>query len=62
MLVRLLRYARINHKAGDIVEVSPAQFNFLMSTNSAELYHQETAVSEPAGEVPEKPKRTRKKG
>ena len=61
MLVRLLRDARINHKAGDIVEVSPAQFNFLLSTNSAELYHQETAVSEPAGEVPEKPKRTRKK-
>ena len=62
MLVRLLRDARINHKAGDIVEVSPAQFNFLLSTNSAELYYQETAVSESAGEVPEKPKRTRKKG
>ena len=60
MLVRLLRDARINYRAGDVVEVSPAQFNFLMSTNSAELYEQ--AVSEPVGEVPEKPKRTRKKG
>lgn len=61
MKVRLLRDARINHKAGEIVEVSPAQFQFLASFHSAELVV-ETAVAEPAAEVPEKPKRTRKKG
>ena len=60
MMVRLLRDARINYRAGDIVEVSPAQLNFLLSTNSAELYEQATADS--VGEVLEKPKRTRKKG
>lgn len=59
MLVRLLRDARINHKAGDIVEVSPAQFNFLVSTCSAELY--ESAASELKSETPEKPKRAAKK-
>ena len=35
--VRLLRSARINHEAGDIVEVSPAQADFLISTGSAVL-------------------------
>lgn len=35
MLVRLLRDARIHHKAGEIVDVSPAEFGFLTSTNSA---------------------------
>jgi len=35
MKVRLLRDARIIHKAGEIVEVSPAEFGFLTSTNSA---------------------------
>lgn len=35
MKVRLLRDARINHKAGEIVEVSPAEFGFLTSTGSA---------------------------
>lgn len=59
MIVRLLRDARINHKAGDIVEVSPAQFNFLVSTNSAELYV-EKAVAEPIAETAVKPKRGRK--
>lgn len=35
MKVLLLRDARIHHKAGEIVEVSPAEFGFLKSTNSA---------------------------
>ena len=36
MKVHLLRDARINHKAGETVEVSPAEFNFLVSVGSAE--------------------------
>ena len=35
MKVQLLRAARINHNAGDIVEVSPESAMFLMSTGSA---------------------------
>lgn len=58
MKVRLLRDARINHKAGEIVEVSPAEFNFLVSVGSAELLF-ETAVVEPKAETATK--KTRKK-
>lgn len=35
MKVRLLRDSRINHLAGEIVEVSPAQAGFLLSVGSA---------------------------
>lgn len=35
MKVRLLRDARIQHKAGEIVEVSPAAAEFLLSVGSA---------------------------
>lgn len=35
MKVKLIRDARINHKAGEIVEVSPEVYNFLMSVGSA---------------------------
>lgn len=35
MKVKLLRDARITHKAGEIVEVSPAEFGFLVSVGSA---------------------------
>ena len=35
MKVRLLRDSRINHAAGEIVEVSPATADFLMSVGSA---------------------------
>ena len=35
MKVLLLRTARIRHEAGDIVEVSPAEAGFLVSTGSA---------------------------
>jgi len=37
MKVRLLKAARINHQAGEIVEVSPDQFNFLLSVGAAEI-------------------------
>ena len=35
MKVKLLRAARIRHNAGEIVEVSPAEAGFLLSTGSA---------------------------
>lgn len=35
MRVKLLRDARINHKAGEIVDVSPSEFQFLVSVGSA---------------------------
>ena len=59
MKVRLLRDARINHKAGEILEVSPADAKFLVSVLSAELV--ETAVSVPAAETADKPKKTTRK-
>ena len=57
MKVRRLRDARINHKAGEIVEVSPAEFNFLVSVGSAQII--ETAMAEPKAETAAK--KTRKK-
>ena len=35
MRVELLKDARIKHKAGEIVEVSPEEFNFLVSVGAA---------------------------
>lgn len=52
MTVRLLRAARINHKAGEIVEVSPAEFEHLVSLGSAEAVTTEE----------KKPKAAKKKG
>lgn len=58
MKARLLTDARIHHKAGDIVEVSPVEFNYLASTKQAVLYVEERqAVETPE----EKPKRTTRK-
>lgn len=61
MKVRLTRTARITHQPGEIVEVSPTEARFLLSTGSAE------AVSAQQPETPEaaavvKPKTARKKG
>lgn len=53
MKLLLKKAARINHNAGEIVEVSPAQAQFLLSVGAAEI----VAVVK---EVPEKPKTTRK--
>lgn len=58
MKVRLLRDARIYHSAGEIVEVSPTEFNFLVSVNSAEPLI-ETAVAEPVAETATKKTRKR---
>lgn len=49
MKARLLKDARIIHKAGEIVEISPAEFDFLVAVGSAEPIKDE-----------EKPKRTKK--
>lgn len=35
MKVELLKDARIKHKAGELVEVSPAEYNFLVSVKAA---------------------------
>ena len=35
MRVELLKDARIKHKAGEIVEVSPEEYNFLVSVKAA---------------------------
>lgn len=62
MKVRLLRDTRINHKAGEIVEVSPSEFQFLCSVGSA-VEVVEIAVITPAAETADKKveKKTRKK-
>lgn len=57
MKVRLLRDARIAHKAGEIVEVSPETFAFLFSVGSAEQVSAapvETAVNVPVAGTPDK--------
>lgn len=54
MRVRLLRDARIRHHAGEIVEVSPAEYDFLIGVGSAER-------AEEPKEKSEEPTATRKK-
>ena len=50
MKVRLIRDARINHKAGEIVEVSPDQMNFLVSVGSAVIAETATKKVEEVAE------------
>ena len=45
MKIRLTRDSRINHAAGELVDVSPATADFLLSVGSAELLA-ETATKE----------------
>ena len=56
MKVKLLRDARIAHKAGDVVSVSPAEGAFLISVGSAKEITEEVAqkATAPAVEVAEK--------
>ena len=55
MKVKLLRDARIMHKAGEILEVSPEECHFLVSTDGAvEVDVVKTPAVKPV-EVPEKP-------
>ena len=62
MRVKLLRAARIRHEAGEIVEVSPAEAGFLISTESAvPAETPETAEREtPEGNAAAKTTRKRK--
>ena len=55
MKVFLLRSARIKHNAGEIVEVSPVDAHYLISTHSAKL------VAEAAEVTEQKPKGKKKK-
>lgn len=63
MKVRLLRDARILHKAGEIVDVSPSEFQFLTSLGSAVEYavnppaKVETATKEPVKAVEKRAKK-----
>lgn len=51
MKVKLIRAARIRHNAGEIVEASPAEAGFLLSTGSAVQYTE--PVKEEKPETPE---------
>lgn len=64
MKVRLLKDARIRHKAGEIVEVSPSEFQFLTSLGSAvEVAVNLPKKAEVADEAPKKvaERKTKKK-
>ena len=63
MKLKLLRAARIRHEAGEIVEVSPAEAGFLISTNSAVQVAEEAPKMRetPEGKVEPKVIRSRKK-
>ena len=66
MKLKLLRAARIRHEAGEIVDVSPAEAGFLLSTGSAVRVAEAPAARETpedaeAKETPEtaaRPKKT----
>lgn len=66
MRVRLLRDARITHKAGEIVEVSPAECDFLVTTDGAVKVDAVETIETPEDkaekiETPEKKKAPAKK-
>lgn len=63
MRARLIRDARIKHYAGEIVEVSPAEFNFLVSVGSAVavLGEEKAPTAETAVVTPVAPKKGRTK-
>ena len=57
MQVRLLRDARINHKAGEVVEVSPEVGAFLLSVNSAVMLDVAVEDAVETAEVTPKPRK-----
>ena len=61
MKLKLLRAARIRHEAGEIVEVSPAEAGFLLSTGSAAPVTAETQAVRETPEEKTEPKTTRAK-
>ena len=66
MKIRLTRDSRINHKAGEIVEVSPSVAEFLLSVGSAAMLESKTVetadikVEEVAEKAVKAPKATTK--
>lgn len=60
MKIRLIRDARIHHRAGEIIDVSPAEAVYLTSVRSAEMVLDATAAPEAAPE-PKTAKKTAKK-
>ena len=62
MKVKLLKAARIRHEAGEIVNVSPAEAGFLLSTGSAVSVAEAPAMREtPEGKVEPRVIRSKKK-
>lgn len=66
MRVKLLRDARIKHSAGEIVEVSPSECDFLITTDGAIKVEAVEAIETPEDkaekiETPEKKKAPVKK-
>ena len=63
MKVLLIKDARIKHKAGETVEVTPEEFNYLVSLGQAKPVESKPVESKPVESKPveEKPKRKRTK-
>lgn len=61
MKLKLIRAARIRHEAGEIVEVSPAEAGFLLSTGSAVSAETAPAKKEAPEKVEPKVIRSKKK-
>lgn len=61
MKVKLIRAARIRHEAGEIVEVSPAEAGFLLSTGSAVTVAETPAMKRETPEAKVEPKVIRSK-
>ena len=61
MLIKLLRDSRIRHKAGEVVNASPAECSFLISTGSAVRVSNAVKNEAPTAEEKKTSKRTTKK-
>lgn len=62
MKVKLIRDARITHKAGEIVDVSPAECSFLVSVGSAvEVAVKDLLRAELAEKIPKKTTKKKEK-
>lgn len=60
MFLQLIRAARINHKAGDVVDVTPAEYSFLISVGSGKPYKEPAPAekeTKAAGEAAEEVKK-----
>ena len=54
MKIKLLRDSRIVHKAGEVVNASPAEASFLISVGSAIEVRTENAIETPEKAMPRK--------